>query len=124
MRIEFRSLSGKIIRTLPWETEALTFDELGYQAKAALSSFYVGEHRVMWPIKPDAPTQVSITDELGEELVTYTLNDLVKETSRTLVAPETYEEVEAGSKHKRRRRLVSRSGDDRHNGRIIGAATR
>jgi hypothetical protein len=124
MRIEFRSLSGKIIRTLPWQTEALTFDELGYQAKVALSSFYVGEHKVMWPVKPDAPAQVSITDELGEELATYTLNDLVKETNRTLVAAEADEEVEARSIHRRRRRLLSRSGEDRHNRRIIGAATR
>jgi hypothetical protein len=124
MRIVFRSLSGKIVRTLAWKTEALTFDDLGYHAKAALSSFYVGEHHVMWPVKQDVPAQVSITDDHGEELVTYTLSDLIKETSRALVAAETVEEVEAPSKHKRRRRLSSRSGEDSSNRQLIGGATR
>ena len=89
MRMEFPRLSGEVVGDIAWPRQTSTSDELKQHAKAALSSFYVGNKACFWPRKPPAPGQVRIVDDNGKAAVTYTIkNDLMLETARSLVREE------------------------------------
>ena len=88
MRMEFPRLSGEVVGDIAWPRQTSTSDELKQHAKAALSSFYVGNKTCFWPRKPPAPGQVRIVDGNGKAVVTYTINDLMFDTGRSLVREE------------------------------------
>jgi hypothetical protein len=93
MRMEFVHVGGRKNASLPWNVKILTFDELIYQAKVALSGFYVSNENSIWPRQPNAPEEVRIVDSDGVEIVTYTIRDLLKETQRTLIPAEPLDDV-------------------------------
>ncbi len=86
--MEFLRLSGQVVGNIAWPRQTSTSDELKQHAKAALSSFYVGNKTCFWPRKPPAPGQVRIVDGKGKALVTYTISDLMFDTGRSLVREE------------------------------------
>ncbi len=86
--MEFLGLSGEVVGDIAWPRPTSTSDELKQHAKAALSSFYVANKTCFWPRKPPAPGQVRIVDGKGKVLVTYTINDLMFDTGRSLVREE------------------------------------
>jgi hypothetical protein len=86
--MEFLRLSGQVVGDIAWPRQTSTSDELKQHAKAALSSFYVGNKTCFWPRKPPAPGQVRIVDGKGKALITYTINDLEFDTGRSLVREE------------------------------------
>ncbi len=91
MRIEFRRFGSTKVKSLPWRAKNLTFDDLSYQAKAALSGFYISNQHAIWPRRPDAPEEVRFVDDHGQEIVVYTVADLIEETQRILVPAEPLE---------------------------------
>jgi hypothetical protein len=86
--MEFLRLSGEVVGDIAWPRQTSPPDELKHHAKVALSSFYVGNKTFFWPRKPPAPGQVRIVDGKGNALVTYTINDLIFDTGRSLVREE------------------------------------
>ncbi len=86
--MEFLRLSGQVVGDIAWPRPTSTSDELKQHAKAALSSFYVANRTCFWPRKPHAPGQVRIVDDNGKAAVTYTINDLMFDTGRSLLREE------------------------------------
>jgi hypothetical protein len=86
--MEFLGLSGEVVGDIAWPRQSSTSDELKQHAKAALSSFYVGNKACFWPRKLPAPGRVRIVDLKGKAVVTYTIDDLIFDTGRSLVREE------------------------------------
>jgi hypothetical protein len=86
--MEFLRLSGEVVGDIAWPRQTSTTDELKQHAKGALSSFYVGNKTCFWPRKPPAPGQVRVVDGKGRAVVSYTINDLMFDTGRSLVREE------------------------------------
>jgi hypothetical protein len=101
MRMEFRKFGKARTSSVAWKPQLLTFEELGYQVKTALSGFYVSNKHAIWPRHPNAPEEVRIVDDDGAEIVVYTVNDLIEETGRILLPLEPVENIEVFSVQKR-----------------------
>jgi hypothetical protein len=89
MRMELRRLTGELVGQLPWPGEATNADELRAKAKAALAGFYEGNGHLFWPrqrFASNALEEVRIVSEDGETVASYTINDMIEETNRTLVS--------------------------------------
>jgi uncharacterized protein (UPF0297 family) len=95
--MEFRKFGRSRTSSVAWKPQLLTFEELGYQVKTALSGFYVSNNHAIWPRHPNAPEEVRIVDDDGEEIVAYTVHDLIEETRRILLPLEPVESLEVVS---------------------------
>ena len=86
--MEFLRLSGEVVGDIAWPRQTSTPDELKQQAKTALSGFYISNKTCFWPRKPNAPEQIKIVNGKGKTVVTYTINNLILNTGRSLVITE------------------------------------